>query len=121
MREIKFRAWDKTKKALSIVWEPFDSDAGDHLVCFEKDVACTDVMSDRLIWMQYTGLEDKNGVEIFEGDIVVNGFEKPSEVVFDDGVFHTRYSWLTTDMEVIGNVYQNQELLNGGKSGRTDS
>lgn len=74
---------------------------------------------------QYTGLTDKNGVKIFEGDIVLKRtrFKKePCEVVFSFGTFHCGFGWgsstaehpYTLDdkrIEVIGNIYDNPELL----------
>lgn len=75
---------------------------------------------------QYTGLEDKNGNMIFEGDIVLkrtyNG-KKPFAVKFDGGMFYAgigggsstathRYTLEDKQIEIIGNIHDNPELLN---------
>ena len=72
---------------------------------------------------QYTGLTDNNGTKIFEGDIVKgkDHLEKDLEVYgFIDhkngsfvivGDFMTHYRWLDYDVEVIGNIHDNPELL----------
>ncbi|EIT2383367.1 hypothetical protein L1U14_000339 [Enterococcus faecalis] len=82
-------------------------------------------MIDKYVLMQSTGLKDKNGVEIFEGDILNYGDYKNShEVIFRHGCFWGHaigekeqigiglFNALE-DLEVIGNIYENPELLEG--------
>lgn len=64
---------------------------------------------------EYTGLKDKNGVDIFEGDFIMlheygNGIYK--EVVFHNGSFCIHgFNWDRQTVEVIGNIHQHPELL----------
>ena len=82
-------------------------------------------LGDEVILMQSTGLKDKNGVEIFEGDIVkIIGDvldDDMSVIRFTEGGFYLDYKNLDTEfellysidlpIEIIGNIYENPELL----------
>ena len=79
---------------------------------------------------QFTGLTDKNGKRIFEGDIIKNEYEKGKYQYFR--IFFSNYSWGFANkygmtgklynalgyLEVIGNIYDNPELLNDEREGR---
>lgn len=111
MREIKIRAWDAIEKRY-YYWTIEDCFSGIHAGCMEK-----------YAFEQYTGLHDKNGKEIYDGDILkLDGGDALFKVVFDDGAFGLNsditpsivYGMRTLDVldgEVIGNIHENPELL----------
>lgn len=130
MREIKFRAWDYEDKKMWKVVAISASIWGDceeaHIrICDFDKSPCDEETNVRLSvsysLMQFTGLKDKNGREIYEGDVVlIHQWNRKYEVIFESGMFkvkgNTRFSLCTTTngeltCEVIGNIYENPELL----------
>ena len=127
MREIKFRAWDKllgfmvepTKYHITLDGQMYFNNDGDKYC-----------QSEKLIAMQFTGLTDKNGVEIYEGDLISKDypFDATENITTETG--EVRYMecgfciWFEDDYDawcflqdpskrhyVVGNIYENPELL----------
>ena len=122
----RYRAWMKSLKWMCDVTNiSFDSKFVD--ICQQGDTERYTEMSvefDEITLMQSTGLFDKNGKEIFEGDIVKMSKDVYSEPTYYEVVRHYGGAyrleskqhgcklWLRhTDCEVVGNVYENPELL----------
>ena len=131
MRDIRFRAWDKIKKQMSDVrvldWLNKMVDLPHPDIEREWDINSNE---NEVVLMQYTGLKDNNEKEIYEGDIVKAvsfarwvGFIKylPEKSAFvlwdiekqpyrDDYVFLSQFE---DGFEVLGNIYENPELMKG--------
>ena len=124
MREIKFRVWDKIKK-LWTNWKSYDGMF--YFMDKNTGVWIRDDKFERFILLQYTGEKDKDGKEIYEGDIVKYFDNKEHIVVVENikelgtGMYLKRvgsgYYTLNTsairdyEVEVIGNIHDNPELL----------
>lgn len=104
-RVIKFRAWDRVLERMLI---PKFIGNGNNF-CSDDLMAVTGVIE----LLQYTGLKDKNGKEIYEGDIIgsnMNGQRQCHEVRWVDESAKWSMYWYD-DPEIIGNIYENPELL----------
>lgn len=117
----KFRAWDKSQnKMYQVRGINFDNEDL-WLKINETQIMGANLFEVEL--MQYTGLKDKNGTEIYEGDIVFDSHcEENGKVIFDEGCFAIEWETTIEDLfencdiyEVIGNAYQNPELLKEGE------
>ena len=148
MRDVKFRAWDKVSKKMRVVdsiafetRQSIFSDGDSRLPkvinvwgrnCIEDKDIVVRRQSGEFELMQYTGLKDKNGSEIWESDIIKvrdpynNCWSTDSAAV----EFSTGYvgGWVISNgaqnlnlgsrqnhIEVIGNIHDNPELLEGGR------
>jgi uncharacterized phage protein (TIGR01671 family) len=125
MREVKFRAWNKKAQ-----------DMGDWKVLQDFPVHLSWLHwgfkgDENIILMQYTGLKDKNGREIYEGDVVTcrmsyecKSLPHMGEIVYMEqfGAFATKnlsgstllHNHMLNTFEVIGNIYENPELVEEG-------
>ena len=126
-REIKFRAWLKEEnKMVNVETMDFTDKSMQYLEkneIIDAYLLRTTFLED-IELMQYTGIKDKNDVEIYEGDIIIckYGPEIMMEVKWVDEGFRTlgKYNgdnyvgYVKNSAEVIGNIYENPELLGGG-------
>lgn len=116
-RIIKFRAWDKRRKRFVHV-EEIDFLLEEINKPHELDGIT--LSFDDLKLMQFTGLFDKNGKEIYEGDVLQFPFREKLEksVVKEHSPDYCYWMSLPLggrEFEVIGNIYENPELLEGNK------
>lgn len=128
MREIKFRVWDErnnemiySEKFLDVIRDTHFN--GNKLMYEAPEFSHTiyESLDEEIKLMQYTGLTDKNGKEIYEGDYLnSHAFLELGLVTFIDGAFwvvweeEARYlSDLCGDCEIIGNRFENPELKEG--------
>jgi len=119
MRKIKFRAWDEALKKMD--YSRLNAITFDGRIFYGN----ADFTDYKYIIMQYTGLKDRNDVEIFEGDIVKTASGDIQEVGyyhegFEGGSFigfmckskkKLDFMAMSSKDEVIGNIHENPELL----------
>lgn len=115
MKEIKFRAWDIESPAM-LTWEEIQDD-------WETEGYSDNILrGDHYIPMQYTGLKDMYGKEIYEEDIIYSEVEETNFIVLWDnetaryvldgiGLLIDFDNCYSDDLQVVGNKYENPELL----------
>jgi uncharacterized phage protein (TIGR01671 family) len=125
MRQIKFRAWDKERKILAdvigidfpIQMIMYNHPTKTHGIDGEAVIIRQDFIN--IVFMQWTGLHDKNNREIYEGDILEDIFVFPITVDEKHGY---RFMFGSDQIckanaiegEVVGNIYENPELIKEG-------
>lgn len=124
MRTIKFRAWDIAEKRMITHPSLWTLDLNGGLFYGNaKMTKNNDVINYPIILMQFTGLTDKNGKEIYEGDIVKDSECSENHVVEIKEYVNADYEDMWTgigwnlhlcnveNVEVIGNKWENPELM----------
>ena len=120
MREIKFRAWNKNFEEMSMVAD-LDFWGGDVWIV-DPDLEKLNQMDfSEVVLMQYTGLKDINGVEIYEGDIAIVKFTDAvgnslmshhiMKNPFDYDFKEVMWLYHAHEIEVIGNIFENADLI----------
>lgn len=119
MRDIRFRSWNKVNKTM------YDNSIYNCKDSFDMQLKHPQIYE----VMQYIGLEDKNGIKIYEGDIITITLDTDNVITGSVGMnngqwsikYYDRYYplvsiWYEMQPEVIGNIYENSELLEGKRN-----
>lgn len=125
-REIKFRAWDKVSRKMIVEDGSFNKWVTPYGIITISKTNNFDLSDPQDIYvMQFTGLLDRNKIRIFEGDIVKTATCYCGDSSYNEGIGEVIWDapefWITgykgcedngfTNCEVIGNIYENPELL----------
>ena len=138
MREIKFRFWDNENgQYFEPIYRAYNGELEELLLNPNGRIQFRDYgglydesnFPTRFVKEQYTGLKDKNGGEIFEGDILKNVLnplvdKEPYSIEYDeftggyiwvdmDGAIDPFYETIATNSEIIGNIHENPEWTGG--------
>lgn len=137
-REIKFRAWDKDGLTY---WDGKSKDWKPQMIYKVDESSWWTWCKNNLIIMQFTGLHDKNGKEIYEGDLIkytgisscYRNYHHPNDTIYEIEKSLNRFVGrpvelkrdpeycgggeledflLSEDKEIVGNIYENPELIN---------
>lgn len=112
MQDIKFRAWDISQEKM-VPWEELQE---------YKIKTIADGVKNQ-IWMQYTGLKDIEGREIYKGDIVEGHADGLGKIVWQGACWTYEFTdsntvsldeiciWFGNNAQVIGNIYETPEFL----------
>ncbi len=129
-RAIKFRAWSKKYNTyFELSGLHYESGKIDGVFAISGILAGIPnvifLEPEDIVLEQYTGLKDKNGKEICEGDMVrwVDDYDENAYIGFDEGCFWVNWpinserinGEMADDVEIIGNIHENPELLEGEK------
>ena len=110
-REIKFRIWNTELETM------YSSEKSEYIgFTGIVDPSCANKKG---VWMQFTGLLDKNGKEVYESDLCENKAGLIGEVIFDDFAWYLKwhngnYYPFGQEVEIVGNIFDNPELLSKG-------
>lgn len=121
MRQIKFRAWDLEVKRIEKVGAlDWDTACSTIITCYTTTQKIYSGYHEQFdfILMQYTGLSDKQGSEIYEGDILRYPSGQVCQVVFSEGGFYAKpksseiLAFIVSEsVEVVGNICENPDLM----------
>ena len=115
MREIKFRAWNSNTKKMTDEFLIIPN-TGKALQWYDE--GNTGWVLEHFEVMQFTGLHDKNGKEIYEGDICLGHSDGSGKIVWQEDAYVYEFDdenvvnlWEAKPLIVIGNIYENPDLL----------